>query len=467
MLNKFSMCIGTIIFFSSQAALPSSRTNRSIPTLKEQSVAVITQKVRLCEKSTVEQIWQNPVFPYDLPEQLADTIAQHSIKDHAILQWFNQQLAKKPLESSYTLKPEPIPFSLAIDEEENHLLVGSTFCSIATFDLGDSCKHLKTMPTQNAVRKIFLTPELIFTSGKNVEEPIHIYNKNENPEFEKIIGNSSIFAIAHNKVMNVFAIGTEYGKVILWNARTNKLIHDFGTVHTNWILDVAFSPDGKFLASASNDMHLKIWDLETNALIIDIQIPQPVNCIAFSPDKKYFVVGSGNYEIVYEYDKITNQTIANNNFLSLYKNPDAIITTLTFNATGSMLASGWSDGDIRISHPDFVDTKTTRYCARNCEFGHTQSINNILFIGKNILSTSQDGSMRYWETSFYSPEECTFNNILIISAAYYAFKNKQPSIIHHQEIAQHFGNLPNHWKKVLSNYVQIDKSLIPHTVLDA
>jgi WD40 repeat protein len=57
--------------------------------------------------------------------------------------------------------------------------------------------------------------------------------------------------------------------------------------------DVTWRPDGKSLASASDDNTVRIWDVSSGQCQSILRGDKPINGVAFSPDAKILAVGDG------------------------------------------------------------------------------------------------------------------------------------------------------------------------------
>lgn len=59
--------------------------------------------------------------------------------------------------------------------------------------------------------------------------------------------------------------------------------------------DVAFSPDGRFLAAAYKDHAVRIWDTRTGTELLKLTHDHEVRAVAFSPDGRWLVTGDGQW----------------------------------------------------------------------------------------------------------------------------------------------------------------------------
>jgi WD40 repeat protein len=83
---------------------------------------------------------------------------------------------------------------------------------------------------------------------------------NKYPAFEG--HNESVTSIAFSADGNYLASGSDDKTVKLWNVESQLEVVTLEG-HSNNVTSVAFSPDGRYLASGSDDKTIKLWSIQS------------------------------------------------------------------------------------------------------------------------------------------------------------------------------------------------------------
>ena len=97
---------------------------------------------------------------------------------------------------------------------------------------------------------------------------------------------------AANKLPNdLIAFSSKDGTVKLLRIRDNKLLRVLRG-HTDHVMDVKFSPDGKIVASCSyeDDGSVKLWTVDKGEAFLTYKTNHTVRSISFQPKKKYSIL---------------------------------------------------------------------------------------------------------------------------------------------------------------------------------
>jgi WD40 repeat protein len=156
--------------------------------------------------------------------------------------------------------------------------------------------------------------------------------------------------------------------------------------HTSIVASVAFSPDGKRLASGSGDKTVKLWDLATDRETLTLKgHAGRVNSVAFSPDGKRLASGSTDQTIKL-WDLVTGREA------HTLKGHTEVVSSVAFSPDGKRLASGSFDQTIKL-----WDLSTG--CETLTLQGHSGWVSSVAFSpdGKRLASGNGDKTVKLWD----------------------------------------------------------------------
>jgi WD40 repeat protein len=130
-----------------------------------------------------------------------------------------------------------------------------------------------------------------------------VFDKVDHPNFLYFKDAISSIAMSPDARIGVFGtsiasqiVDKEYqAKIFLFNPSDLEIISALEG-HQGMVTSLAFSPDGKTLASSGFDLYIKFWDVETHRLIGQASLADTPNSLMFSPDGTKLAVAS-NLEV--------------------------------------------------------------------------------------------------------------------------------------------------------------------------
>jgi WD40 repeat protein len=156
--------------------------------------------------------------------------------------------------------------------------------------------------------------------------------------------------------------------------------------HTGcWYMCLSFSPNGQFLATGENS-GVRLWSVPEGREMKRLEGPLG-NCLSFSPDGRFLAGGSDD-------DTVRLWSVSEGREVKRLEGHTETVDCLSFSPDGRFLASG---GGVYIDHTVRLWSVPEGREVKRLE-GHTRTVRHLSFSpdGRFLASGSQDNTVRLW-----------------------------------------------------------------------
>jgi WD40 repeat protein len=261
-------------------------------------------------------------------------------------------------------------------------------------------------PTLQPVRSLALSPDKSAVAAGRGNQ-IHVYDAGSgtfirtllDPDLKTPDGKpvkashlSIVESLAYSPDGKFLASGS-FQEVSLWDAQTGKLLHKLtGFAHN--VVALAFAQDGKLLAtgggSPTEDGEVKVFEVDTWKLVSEIKAghSDTVFGLCFDPDAtKIASCGADKFIKVFE--------LPSGKFVKSFEGHTHHVMDVGWSNDGKLLASAGADNAIKIWDYEKGEQVRTNNNA------HAKQVTRLLFIGKTtqFITCSGDQTVKIWNVT--------------------------------------------------------------------
>lgn len=235
---------------------------------------------------------------------------------------------------------------------------------------------------------IDISPDGKLLAGDRDDYTVRLWEVSSGREVRNFGKHSSVvLSVRFSPDGRLLFAGSTYGPQTIWDVLTGRAVGDLDSLMSGVLTSAAFSGDGKVLATGSGGSRggaIQLWTVPTgDALTSFFDARDDKYGLAFSPDGK-LVASGALFGSVKLWDVAARREVSN------FQAEQATIRSVAFSPSGELLAAATRYGVHLLRVPDLRELRLIT--------GHTDDVHSAIFSpdGRMLASGSQDSTVKLW-----------------------------------------------------------------------
>ncbi len=315
-----------------------------------------------------------------------------------------------PIQQPKVIQVSPKPLrALAVAPSGSHVIVGGDELIVRAFNTGNGAEEKKFEGSEGPVLAVAVSKNGQTVAVGGADKTIRLFQFAEAKPLATIPAVSVIRALAFHPAGNMVVSLTEDKLLTAWNVTQQSgqpLPDDFGAVVQQWTLPdvgsgVTFNEKGDLFVGLA-DKTVKQFKIAGTAPVKNVmQHPNLVDAVAFSPDGKYLASGCHDGVLrVFETEKYAAFKVMQAHSMPA---PGAAIYSVTWSPDGKQILTTSFDKSMKLWDvaAGTMVKEFKGYADKGNEKGHQDQVFTAIFTkdGKTVISGSSDRRIKKWDVA--------------------------------------------------------------------